>query len=81
MSEKNVEVCHKVNVRCCKPWGRHVRGVCRNMPYRLRVRNLMPWGRHVRGLCWNVSWVVGEEFHAMGSSCERLMSKCAISSW
>ena len=23
---------YRVRVRCCKPWGRHVRGLCQNVP-------------------------------------------------
>ena len=46
--------------------------------YRLHVRNFMPWGCDVRALCQNVPQVEGEELYAIGSSCDRAMSKCAI---
>ena len=29
--ERDVGMCKTLRVRCCEPWDRHVRGLCRNV--------------------------------------------------
>ena len=73
-------MCRRVKVRCCEPWGRHVRGLCRNVP-QVEGEEFDAMGLlYVKGLCRNVPQVESEEFDVMGFLCERVMSKCALGS-